>query len=124
MTRTFLLSTVLAFGTAQGAFAAAHAVDPATLTCGDLAAMEAGAQMKAVEAVSMASHSDDMMAEGEEMMESEEMADGEEMMAEGEEMADGDDMMADDGMMMDDVMAACDGKADMMVMDVMMTDMN
>ncbi len=101
-------------------------MDATSMTCAEFTAMDPDNQMRAVEAMEMASADPGMMAESEEVMTAEDDA----MAAEGSMMADpeamtpegGEAMMAkgNDGTSSDplaSIRAACEGHPDMMVMD-------
>jgi hypothetical protein len=121
-------------GFAVPAFAASHGMDATMMTCADFSAMDADGQMKAMDAMSMASEgmtsdqmaSDDAMAsddEASDAMASDEGA-SEAMASDDEASSDmASDAMASDDMASDTMMATattCADNLDMMAMDAMM----
>ena len=99
LTQTLAITGLLgAF--ALPAFAQDAEMDPATMTCADLMAMDEAGQMEAMTAMEMAMAE----TEGTEMTEEEAMAAGEEMMP--------------------GTMTACEGNDDMMAMEAMQAGMN
>ena len=111
-------------GFAVPAFAASHGMDATMMTCADFSAMDADGQMKAMDAMSMASEgmTSDQMASDDAMASDDEASDA--MASDDEASSDmASDAMASDDMASDTMMATattCADNPDMMAMDAMM----